>query len=53
MIDLIRFNKYWGFNYKVYNGYINAYKYVILSLDNSLVYYNKKTNHIDKIHNNN
>lgn len=51
MIDLIRFNQYWGFDYKVYNGYINAYKYVILSLDNSLVYYNKKTNHIDKIHN--
>ena len=51
MIDLIRFNQYWGFNYKVYNGSINGYKYVIMSLDNSIIYFNKETKHIDEIYN--
>ena len=51
MIDLIRFNQYWGFNYKVYNGSINGHKYAILSLDDSIIYFNKETKHIDKVYN--
>ena len=43
MIDVKRFNKYYGLDYKELKGSINGYKFAILKLDNSIIYFNKET----------
>ena len=46
MIDIKRFNDYYGLNYKELKGSINGHKYAILKVDNSIIYFNKKTHYI-------
>ena len=43
MIDLMRFNKHFGLNYKKLKGSINGFKYSILKVDNSIIYFNKES----------
>jgi len=51
MIDLNRLNKYLGTNFKRLKGCINGFKYVIISVDNSLVYFDKNLNKYTRIYN--
>ena len=50
MINLKRFNKHYGLNYKKIKGSINGFKYAILKVDNSIIYFNKESYKI-RIHN--
>ena len=43
MIDINRFNYYYGLDYKKLYGCINGYKFAILKVDNSIIYFNKET----------
>ena len=43
MIDIKRFNHCYGLNYKKLKGSMNGYKYAILKVDNSIIYFNKET----------
>ena len=43
MIDIKRFNYCYGLDYKNLKGSINGYKFVILKVDNSIIYFNKET----------
>ena len=51
MIDLNRLNKYLGTNFKRLKGSLNGFKYVIISVDNSLVYFDKDLNEFTRIYN--
>ena len=51
MIDLNRLNKYLGSNFKRLNGCINGFKYVVIAVDNSLVYFDKDLNEYTRIYN--
>ena len=51
MIDLNRFNKYLGTDFKVLKGCINGLKYVVIAVDNSLVYYDKDQQNFTRIYN--
>ena len=51
MIDLNRLNKYLGTNFKRLKGCINGFKYVIISADNSLIYFDKDLNEYTRIYN--
>ena len=43
MINIKRFNKCYGLDYKKLKGCINGYKFAILKVDNSIIYFNKET----------
>ena len=43
MIDIKCFNDYYGLDYKKLKGSINGYKFAILKVDNSVIYFNKET----------
>ena len=43
MININRFNKCYGLDYKKLKGSINGHKFVILKVDNSIIYFNKET----------
>ncbi len=51
MVDLKRLNKHLGTNFKRLNGYINGLKFVIIKVDNFLIYFNKDLNKWTLIHN--
>lgn len=51
MIDLNRLNKYLGTNFKRLNGSINGFKYVVIAVDDSLVYFDKDLNEYTRIYN--
>ena len=51
MVDLKRLNKYLGTDFKKLNGHINGLKFVIIKVDNFLIYFNKDLNKWTLIHN--
>ena len=51
MINIHRLNKHLGTNYKKYYCCFNAFKYVVIRLDNSIIYFNKDLKQYTKIKN--
>ena len=51
MININRLNKHLGTNFKKYYGSFNGFKYVVIRLDNSMIYFNKELNKYTKIKN--
>ena len=49
MININRLNKHLGTNFKIYYGSFNGLKYVVIRLDNSMIYFNKELNKYTKI----